>query len=219
MSETISDSRVEELADRTGLSPQRAKVLALLKLRHSKDEIADILDVSPRTVQNHIQDLRAEIKAAQELYDIAGPAHYDDSDYYREFGGELWEFRSGIRYEVNEDKHVEKKIYGSHHGTTLLVVREFESEQGTLTESRKRIEFYTGNDIPHYLMRKNKFDDAAITLLHVALIAGAGIDPIYSPDVVSKDSVSVPDDFEIIQKVIDETDAGFMTPDEFNEWL
>lgn len=199
--------RIEQFADRTGLSPQRAKVLALLKAHQSKAEIADMLDVSTRTVQNHIQDLRAEISAAQELYDMAGPAHYDDDDYYREFGGPLWEHRSTITYAVSEDKQVEKKLYGSYHGSVLLVTRDYEQQQGTLTEKRERTEFYDGNDVPPYLFRTNKFDDETIALLHIALVAGAGIDPVYGPDEITADDVTVEGDWSLIEQVIDLNDG------------
>lgn len=195
--------RIEQFAQTTGLSPQRARVLALLKAHKSKDEIADMLDVTQRTVQNHIQDIRAEVKAAQELYDMAGPTHYDDDDYHKEFGGPLWEKRSCITYRVNETTHIEKKVYGSYYGSVLLVTRKYEQQQGTLTETRTRTEFYDGNDIPPHLFRENKFDDAVIALLHIALVAGAGIDPVYGPNEITNDSITIDDSWLIIEQVIE----------------
>jgi len=94
-------------------------------------------------------------------------------------------------------------VYGSYYGSVLLVTRKYEQQQGTLTETRTRTEFYDGNDIPPHLFRENKFDDAVIALLHIALVAGAGIDPVYGPNEITNDSITIDDSWSIIEQVIE----------------
>lgn len=185
------DQYVESIQDQTRLSPTRAKVLVLMKLHNEKDEIADLLGIATKTVQNHIQDLRKELTAAEELIDIAGPTHYANNSLFKEFGGSMWMFRSGCRYEKNSDTRVEKKIYGSPHGACLFVERTITEAQGSITEERTRTEFYDGNDIPPHLYHNNSYSSYEIAVLHTELLANAGIDPKYSPEELVRDSVSV----------------------------
>lgn len=208
------EERANEIAERTGLSPARSKVLVLIKLHKEIDEIADFLEISSRTVQNHIQDIRAEISNAEELTDIAGTAHYDDETLYKEFGGSLWMFRSGMQYEKNADTTIEKKLYGSYHGACLLVERTITQDQGSVTEERKRTEFYDGNDIPPYLFGGGQYESYEIATLHTAFVANAGIDPKYAPSelVANKDDISyTEDEFAEVQEIVDETDDGWVS--------
>jgi len=202
----ISDKRLNEFSsifqERTGLSPTRSKVLVLLKTHHSKEEIADRLQVTEQTVQNHIQDIRKEITFAEELTDIAGRTHYDNTSYFKEFAGSVWMFRAGLEYNRNEDTHIQKKLYGSSTGATLLVERETIQEQGSITETRTRTEFYSGNDVPPHLYRQNQFESYTIADLYTTFVATAGIDPKFAPsDLVQNftpeeqtDRVTVSDD-------------------------
>lgn len=193
------ESVVDRLCETTRLSPTRAKVLALIKLHNDRDDIADILNISRNTVQNHIQDLRKEIDSAEEIVDIAGAAHYGDDTLYKEFGGALWVFRSGMRYQKNKNTHVEKKIYGSPYGSCLMVEREISEKEGRIRETRERTEFYDGNDVPRSLYHKGKFDSFEVAELHVAFIENAGIDPVYSPsDLCSADADR--DEFESVKE-------------------
>lgn len=203
---------VERLQERTSLPPTRTKVLALIKCQKSKSEIADLLGITERTVQNHIQDLRNEIEFAQELIDIAGRTHYDDSSLYKELGGALWMFRSGLRYEKNADTTIEKKIYGSPHGACLLVEREITENQGSISEERKRTEFYEGNDIPPHLFRAGQYESYDLALLHIAFVAEAGIDPKYGPEELASDEVELPDEdyFESVTELKQEADDGWV---------
>lgn len=206
--------QAESLAERTGLSPTRSKVLVLIKLHKEKDEIADLLDITPRTVQNHIQDLRNEIETANELIDIAGRTHYEDSSLFKEFGGSLWMFRSGLEYEKNDDTTIEKKLYGSYHGACLLIEREITERQGSITEERKRTEFYDGNDIPPYLFRRGQFQSYEVAALHTAFVANAGIDPKYSPsELLSNEQKESEQEtsFEDVQDLVNSTDDGWIT--------
>lgn len=208
------EERAQNIAERTGLSPTRSKVLTLIKLHKEKDEIADLLDITPRTVQNHIQDLRNEIETATELIDISGQTHYDDTSLFKEFGGSLWMFRSGLRYEKNSDTTIEKKLYGSYHGACLLVERETTENQGSITEERKRTEFYDGNDIPPYLFRQGQFQSYDIAVLHTAFVANAGIDPKYAPSEIVSENVQQSQDkneFESAQELVESTDDGWIT--------
>jgi hypothetical protein len=206
------ESMVDNLCEHTNLPPTRAKVLALIKLRRGKSEIADILDISKSTVQNHIQDLRKEVRAAEELIDMAGTNHYssgkrtktapvlccsrhgntyyESQNMFEEFGGELWCFRSGMRYHRNSDTSIEKKLYASPNGSCLLVEREIVKKTGEITETRNRTEFYSGNDIPHHMFRKDKFDSPELAKLYVEFLENAGIDPIFSPSELCSTSLS-----------------------------
>jgi DNA-binding CsgD family transcriptional regulator len=212
--EEFMEKKANQIAERTGLSPTRSKVLTLIKLKKDKSEIADMLEVSKQTVQNHIQDIRSEVSFAQELIDIAGDTHYTDETVYKEFGGELWMFRSGMKYQKTEEKRIEKKIYGSPNGSCLLIEREKVSSQGSLQEKRTRTEFYDGNDIPPHLLRKGQFDSYDVAALHTAFIANAGIDPKFPPSKLVSNSVSVPEvpnEFDYMNSLFESSSDGWVT--------
>lgn len=175
------DEEIEQFAERLGLPPTRGRVLALLKARKSKAEIAEHLGVTEQTVQNHIQDLRSEIASAEELLDVAGRTHYGDSDLFREFGGSLWLFRTGLKYSKNEDTDIEKKLYGTPYGEILLVEREVTEHHGKITESRTRTEFHSGSDLVPHLLRGRRFESVDIARLYTEFLARSGIDPKHDP--------------------------------------
>jgi len=194
MKKDTLDTFSEELSEKTGLSPTRSKVLALIKLKKDKSEIAEYLDISPSTVQNHIQDIRNEIVNSEEILDITQNKKPHSDSLYEEFGGSLWIFKSGMRYVESDSITIEKKIYSSpKSGACLLVERKLVEAQGHSTENIKRTEFYDGNDIPQYLYREGKFNSYQVAALHSSFIANAGIDPTYAPSELVKDSVSIPD--------------------------
>ncbi len=70
LAETVDDYRrkVEELSDPLDkLTSRQREVLQLLALGHSSKEMAEILKVSPKTIEAH----RSQIMRTLELYDIA----------------------------------------------------------------------------------------------------------------------------------------------------
>lgn len=176
------DFLVEELQDRTGLSPTRTKVLALIKMHKGKEQIADMLNITEKTVQNHIQDLRNELSNAEELLNIAGPTHYDNNTLYKEFGGALWIHEAYCKYTHNEDQYTTLTLYSSSSDTYLLVKRTRTEGTGTLEEHKTRTEFYEGADVRTHLYGNKQYDNHMIAKIHTKFLENAGIDPKYSPE-------------------------------------
>jgi DNA-binding CsgD family transcriptional regulator len=55
-----------------GLSPRQLEVLKLIAASQTTKEIADVLKISPKTVETH----RAELMKRLEIHDVAGLVRY-----------------------------------------------------------------------------------------------------------------------------------------------
>lgn len=64
--------RAEELAETTVLSHRQAEVQALTEQHRSRQEIADELDVSINTVDEHRQKIKARVQLAENTVEELG---------------------------------------------------------------------------------------------------------------------------------------------------